>query len=547
MSRRERPGSTNLLLQEHQEAESGVMQQPRAPLRRHSKPQPPLVKAAVVVLGMHRSGTSSLAGALVKLGARAPKTLLPAQSDNERGFFESNALMHLNDAILASAGSSWDDWRAFNPYWSLSAEAEEFEEKAIATLNEEYGAARFIMVKDPRICRMTPFWARVFDRAGYAVHAILPVRSPLEVASSLRLRDGFPTSKGLLLWLRHVLDAEGASRQLPRVVLHWPDFLADWRLGMARASEQTGLVWPKLSDRTSAEIDRFLAPSLRHNVADAGALAVHPDVNDWVREAYGAMVALAADPASNSARQRLDDVRAAFEKAARIFGRVFVDVEENAATAQAEVGHLAAQIAEVAGARDGLQHAVAALIGERDHLAAQLAEASGARDGLQHAVAALIGERDHLAAQLTEASGARDGLQHAVAALTGERDHLAAQLTEASGARDGLQHAVAALTGERDHLAAQLAEASGARDGLQHAVVALTSERDHLAAQLAEAAGARDSLQHMVAALSDERNSLLTHSTAACAEQERLAREAAEERQRVEGLLLERLTPCNSG
>ena len=548
------------------------MQQPPAHLRRHSKP---LAKAAVVVLGMHRSGTSSLAGTLVKLGLRAPKTLMQEHWSNERGFFESNALWHLNDAILASAGSSWDDWRAFNPAWSLSAEAEEFEERAIATLNEEYGAARFIMVKDPRICRMTPFWARVFERSGYAVHIILPVRSPLEVASSLRLRDGFPTSKGLLLWLRHVLDAEAASRQSPRVVLHWPDFLADWRLGMARASEQTGLVWPKLSDRTAAEIDRFLAPTMRHNVVDAGTLAAHPDVNDWVEEAYGAMVALAADPASNSARQRLDDVRAAFEKAARMFGRVFVDFEENVATAQAEVGHLTAQLAEAAGARDGLHHAVAALTGERNHFAAQLAETAGARDGLQHAVAALTGERDHLAtqlaeaasardglqhavalltgerdrlaAELTEASGAHDGLQDAVAALTGERDHLAAQFAEASGARDGLQHAVAALTGERDHLAAQLAEASGARDGLQHAVVALTSERDHLAAQLAEAAGARDSLQHMVAALSDERDSLLTHSAAACAEQERLAREAAEERQRVEGLLLERLTPCNSG
>ena len=207
------------------------MQKARTSLKRQSKLPPALAKAAVLVLGMHRGGTSSLAGALEKLGARAPKTLMQGNSFNERGYFESNALMHLNDAILASAGSCWDDWRAFNPDWSLSAEAEEFEAKAIANLNEEYGAARLIVVKDPRICRMTAFWARVFERTGYAVHIILPVRSPLEVASSLRLRDGFPTSKGLLLWLRHVLDAEAASRQLPRVVLHWPDF---WLIGAWR-------------------------------------------------------------------------------------------------------------------------------------------------------------------------------------------------------------------------------------------------------------------------------------------------------------------------
>ncbi|ARN81112.1 hypothetical protein B1812_08505 [Methylocystis bryophila] len=437
---------------------------------------------------------------------------------NERGHFESDALMHLNDAILASAGSSWDDWRAFNPDWLQSAEAEDFEEKAVATLKEEFGAARLIVVKDPRICRMTAFWTRVLERADYAVHVIVPVRSPLEVASSLRLRDGFPTSKGLLLWLRHVLDAEAATRQSPRHILHWPDFLADWRLSMARAGERTELVWPRLSDRTAADIDRFLAPSLRHNVVDAETLAVHPDVNDWIKDVYSAMVALSDDPASIGARQRLDDARAAFEKASRIFGRVLVDFEENVVAAQAAAGSHAAQFAEASRAREGLLHTVAGLTGERDHLAAQLGETSAARDGLQHAVAALTGERDLLAAQLGETSAACDGLQHAVAALTGERDHLAAQLGEISASRDGLQHAVVALTGERDHLAVRLGEISAARDSLQHAVVALTEERD----------------------------SLLAQSTAVCAERERAAHEAAEERKRFEGLLLERLTSYKS-
>jgi hypothetical protein len=331
---------------------------------------------------------------------------MQGDSGNERGYFESDTLMHLNDAILASAGSSWDDWRAVNPDWLLSAEAEEFEEKAAAALAQEFGAARLIAVKDPRICRITPFWTRAFNRTGYAVHVILPVRSPLEVASSLRLRHGFPTSKGLLLWLRHVLDAEVASRHLPRAVLHWPDFLADWRLAMARAGGQIGLVWPKLSDRTAAEIDRFLTPSLRHNISDPEALAVHPDVNDWVQEAYGAMVALAADPASNSGRQRLDDVRTAFEKASRIFGRVFVDFDENVAAVQAESR----------GARS-----------ERDHLAAQLAEAAGARDGLQHAVAALTDERDHLAGLAGETLEQRQRAE----ALLLERDALEQRLNVA--------------------------------------------------------------------------------------------------------------------
>ncbi|KAF0206975.1 MAG: hypothetical protein FD139_3630 [Methylocystaceae bacterium] len=527
MSEKEQPGRTTLEPKARQQAEFGLGQEARGPFRRRPEPHPSSAKAVVVVLGMHRSGTSSLAGTLVRLGARAPETLMQEHWTNRRGFFESEALMHLNDAILASAGSSWDDWRAFNPDWHLTAEAEEFEEKVAAALEHEFGAGRLIVVKDPRICRMMPFWTRAFDRAGYAIHVALPVRSPLEVASSLRLRDGFPTSKSLLLWLRHVLDAEAATRTLPRAVLHWPDFLADWRLAVVCASKQMGIVWPKLSDRTAAEIDSFLTPSLRHNVIDAQVLTLHPDVNEWVQETYGAMIELAADPASTSAWQKLDDARAAFDRASRIFGRILVDFEENVARAQAEAAGARVERETLlidatqqrqradanAGERDGAR-------GERDYLAAQLAEAAVRRDVLQQTVNVLTGERDQLAAQLTEAAGAHDALQHAVNILTGERDQLEAQLAEVAGARDGLQHAVNVLTDERDHLTTQFAGAVGARDALQHAINVLTGER----AQLEEAADVLNQLQTAVATLTAERDSL----AAQAAERGRSAEEAAE-------------------
>ncbi len=66
-------------------------------------------REAVLVLGMHRSGTSSVAGALVSLGGAAPLHLLPPQLDNEKGFWESSVLVALNDEILTAAGSHWWD------------------------------------------------------------------------------------------------------------------------------------------------------------------------------------------------------------------------------------------------------------------------------------------------------------------------------------------------------------------------------------------------------------------------------------------------------
>jgi hypothetical protein len=84
-----------------------------------------LNKTLVVVLGMHRSGTSSAAGALVRLGAAAPQHLIAPNADNERGYWESPVIVDLNGAILAAGGSDWKDWRKFdlNKIGALKANA----------------------------------------------------------------------------------------------------------------------------------------------------------------------------------------------------------------------------------------------------------------------------------------------------------------------------------------------------------------------------------------------------------------------------------------
>ena len=142
-------------------------------------------KDAVLVLGMHRSGTSAVAGTLVKLGATPPKSLMVPNSANPRGHWESLALMALNDEILKSAGSSWDDWRTFSASWYTSQIAEDFSQRAVDELNKEFGNAKLVVIKDPRMCRMVPFWSKVFNDSRYTMRFIIPVRSPLEVSRSL--------------------------------------------------------------------------------------------------------------------------------------------------------------------------------------------------------------------------------------------------------------------------------------------------------------------------------------------------------------------------
>jgi len=49
----------------------------------------PKSRNAVVVLGMHRSGTSALAGVLARLGCDLPQTLMPTNDFNAKGYYES--------------------------------------------------------------------------------------------------------------------------------------------------------------------------------------------------------------------------------------------------------------------------------------------------------------------------------------------------------------------------------------------------------------------------------------------------------------------------
>lgn len=166
----------------------------------------------IVVLGMHRSGTSAVAGALTMLGGGAPKHLMPSRPKNPRGFFELVPFMHFHNALLVSAGSHWQDWQKFNPAWYRSPHAGTLKQRAKKLFEAEFGQAPLPVLKDPRICRFLPFWVEVLKEMEAIPRILIPVRSPLEVAHSLETRNGLPLTKGLLLWLRHVLDAEVQSR-----------------------------------------------------------------------------------------------------------------------------------------------------------------------------------------------------------------------------------------------------------------------------------------------------------------------------------------------
>src|SRR6202166_3596026 len=241
-------------------------------------------RRAILILGMHRSGTSAVSGVVCALGAAAPNLLLPPDHANPRGYWEPWALVNAHAEMLVSAGSSWDDWRPLNADWYRSPLASIFHDRLRDILQTEYQDKPLFVVKDPRICRFLPFFMSVLEEMTVAPVAIFVFRHPIEVAFSLRRRNGFSIAKSIAIWLRHVLEAERHSRNIPRHFISYGNLLKDWRGELKRAGDTIGIAWPADPEISGAAIEKFLSMDLRHEKNELDVSSKYPELAYFAEE-----------------------------------------------------------------------------------------------------------------------------------------------------------------------------------------------------------------------------------------------------------------------
>ena len=292
------------------------------------------VRTILFVLGMHRSGTSVLAGVLAKLGVTPPLDLMPPADQNPLGFFESLGIARFNDDLLATAGSKWDDWLPFDSRWYESPLCARMAAESGDVFLDSFGTAELVALKDPRICRFVKFWTDAVQGLNAVPKVLMPLRAPLEVAHSLRKRDGFSLEKGLLLWLRHVLDAEYATRSLPRSLFALDDFLAGWQAVSQRAFTEIGLGFPLLDQREIMEIDNFVVVDFRRRYGQADPCIATP-IFGLANKTFALLTELSLNSASASAQNGLDEIRRQFDQACHLLGAA---VRENESALQTIAG-----------------------------------------------------------------------------------------------------------------------------------------------------------------------------------------------------------------
>ncbi|MAJ61335.1 MAG: hypothetical protein CBC48_16135 [bacterium TMED88] len=272
----------------------------------------------------------------------------------------------MHEEILHQLGSSWDDLAPIPDGWVQSGLGQDYVAKMVAIVQEEFQESPLFVVKDPRVCRLVPFWLAVLGQLNADPLFVLPVRNPLEMAESLRKAESVDQQKALLIWLNSILTAEYACRGFPRSIVEYAQLLVDWRSALDKVSVDLGVSFTRMSRKAAAEIDAFLSSELRHEVVSPGELSVRSDVIDWVKLTFDWMRNAAAG--KRVAVGKIDALRVAFAEAERVFGPVLAQAEFAREVADSAATELQEKVVELTESNDRLAGQIEPLGGEADAL-----------------------------------------------------------------------------------------------------------------------------------------------------------------------------------
>jgi O-antigen biosynthesis protein len=437
----------------------------------------------IVVLGMHRSGTSALAGALRLVGADLGRNLMPATAFNPEGHFEHAEVVAHDERLLEALGSRWDDLRPLPGRWwerralaGLDAERREL-------LRREFGASGLWAIKDPRMCRLLPGWTGAFQALDGDWRCVLIARDPREVARSLASRDGFTAWKSHVLYLDHMLAAERSTRDRPRAFITYEELLEDGPAALRRIGQELDLGWSARVTAESARLQAFLRPRLRHHTALGSA--GRSRLERMTGACYAAFAAAAAGDEAALATvlgpiaDLLDEVVVPWTRGMTADAvRRVAQTERQLLAARRSIEALAGQVDE---ARQGHEARDAGEAALRDVLKERDAEIGRARHSIQVLAREIEASRQaHQARDRTDAE-LREVVQAREAEVGQARAHierLSAEIAQARATHEARDATEAAL---RDALRARAAEVDEARRHIEG-----------LAAQIDKARGAHE-------------------------------------------------------
>jgi hypothetical protein len=247
----------------------------------------------IVVLGMHRSGSSVVSRALKVLGVELGDNLIGPDKNNPKGYWEDLDISRLNNEML---GFLKMDWHSLSPIEESHLESlnrNGFSLRAAELLRNKMGGFAAFGFKDPRTAKLLAFWKGVFSQGGFRAQYILVSRNPLSVCHSLAERDGFDFEKSYLLWLEHVINSINLTDNENRVFVDFDALVSSPDKVLARVGNELRL---QINERELAIYrEEFLDPNLRHSVFQFGDLEYRTETPPLVTEVFEYLQKLVLD------------------------------------------------------------------------------------------------------------------------------------------------------------------------------------------------------------------------------------------------------------
>ncbi len=237
-----------------------------------------LAGTPIVVLGMHRSGTSAITNALANLGLYLGRAedLLEATEHNEEGFWERPDVVRLNDRALATLGMSYQKVGFIPALWRELPFSAGLLNEMEALLRMNFAAHPLWGWKDPRTTVLLPFYKEVLRRLGSKPHYVLCVRNPLSVSASLSKREKLSEHLALGLWLRYTLSALQETNGESRVLVLYESFLQD-PIGALQPVVKLVENWTP-NDQAWTDARNVVRQDLSHTKPSEEALDRHPSI-----------------------------------------------------------------------------------------------------------------------------------------------------------------------------------------------------------------------------------------------------------------------------
>lgn len=282
----------------------------------------------VLVSGSGRSGTSSLAGTLKRLGLHVPQPEVEASETNPRGFYEPQWVIdfhkrHLRELALFNIDSRPAAVGLVRDYLASGEPTAELRQwLAGQVVAPERGEAQ-IVVKDPHAFWFAAAWESASADLDVDLRWLTALRHPAEVVGSRDIAYLSSQSDELRLtketsnvagWVHAALLTEQAGRGGRRAFVRYVDLLADWRAALAPVQQQLDLeLNTDLGSREHHAVDDFIEPSMRKSQLTWDDVATPTWLKDVAEEVWQLLGVLTATPHDEATLARLDAIHADYD------------------------------------------------------------------------------------------------------------------------------------------------------------------------------------------------------------------------------------------